>query len=64
MEALLHRHFGYEAFRPGQRQIIDSILNRTDTLAILPTGGGKSVCYQFPSYVQNEGLTLILSDSD
>ncbi|WP_251133632.1 RecQ family ATP-dependent DNA helicase [Exiguobacterium sp. s46] len=61
MEALLHRHFGYEAFRPGQRQIIDSILNGTDTLAILPTGGGKSVCYQFPSYVQNEGLTLILS---
>jgi ATP-dependent DNA helicase RecQ len=60
MEALLHRHFGYEAFRPGQRQIIESILNGTDTLAILPTGGGKSVCYQFPSYVKGEGLTLIL----
>ncbi|WP_294745693.1 ATP-dependent DNA helicase RecQ [uncultured Exiguobacterium sp.] len=61
MEALLHRHFGYEAFRPGQREIIESILNGTDTLAILPTGGGKSVCYQFPSYVKGEGLTLILS---
>ncbi|MCY1690656.1 RecQ family ATP-dependent DNA helicase [Exiguobacterium sp. SL14] len=61
MEALLHRHFGYEVFRPGQRPIIESILNGHDTLAILPTGGGKSVCYQFPSYVQGEGLTLILS---
>ncbi|WP_410501471.1 RecQ family ATP-dependent DNA helicase [Exiguobacterium acetylicum] len=61
MEALLHRHFGYEVFRPGQRPIIESILNGNDTLAILPTGGGKSVCYQFPSYVQGEGLTLILS---
>lgn len=61
MEDTLKHYFGYDTFRPGQREIVEAVLKRKDTLAILPTGGGKSVCYQFPSYMQSQGLTLILS---
>jgi ATP-dependent DNA helicase RecQ len=52
--------FGYDAFRPLQETIIRSSLAGRDTLAILPTGGGKSLCYQLPA-LQREGLTLVVS---
>ena len=57
---LLHRYWGYEAFRPQQEEIINSILAGTDTLALLPTGGGKSICYQVPALAQ-DGICLVVS---
>jgi len=61
LENILERHFHYPEFRAGQREIIESVLSGRDTLAILPTGGGKSVCFQLPSYVYPDGLTLVVS---
>jgi len=61
MEEVLKRIFRYDAFRDGQRPIVESVLDGHDTVAILPTGGGKSICYQLPSYLQTPGLTLIVS---
>lgn len=61
MEVVLERYFKYDRFRAGQKEIIESVLAGHDTLAMLPTGGGKSICYQLPSYLQPEGLTIILS---
>jgi len=52
--------FGYDAFRPLQSEIIESSLRGQDVLAILPTGGGKSLCYQLPA-LQREGLTVVVS---
>ncbi|MDX8045076.1 DNA helicase RecQ [Gracilibacillus sp. S3-1-1] len=57
---LLQKYFGYSDFRPGQQQIVDQILSEQNTLAIMPTGGGKSVCYQIPGLAQN-GVTLVIS---
>lgn len=57
---ILQRHFGYNNFRFNQLEIILSILSGNDTLAILPTGGGKSICYQIPSLIL-EGTTLVVS---
>lgn len=57
---VLQRHWGHDDFRPGQWEIIRTILERRDLLAILPTGGGKSVCFQVPALMQ-EGLTIVLS---
>ncbi len=59
MEELLPR-FGLSQFRPGQQQVISSVLEGNDTLCIMPTGGGKSLCYQLPS-IANEGLTIVVS---
>ena len=47
----LKQHFGYEAFRPGQEGVVEAILGRRDALAVMPTGAGKSVCYQVPGVV-------------
>lgn len=58
-EDSLHR-FGLESFRPGQRDVIDAVLNGDDCLCIMPTGGGKSLCYQLPS-VARKGTTLVVS---
>ncbi len=56
---LLH-HFGFPDFRPAQRRVIQSVLAGRDTLAVLPTGGGKSVCFQVPALVL-DGLTVVVS---
>jgi ATP-dependent DNA helicase RecQ len=58
--AILKEHFGYSSFKKGQEQIIESILQGRDTLGIMPTGGGKSVCYQLPALLF-QGLTLVIS---
>jgi ATP-dependent DNA helicase RecQ len=60
LEAILQQYWGHSSFRPGQRDIIDSVLSGKDTLALLPTGGGKSVCYQVPA-MQLPGLCLVIS---
>lgn len=57
---LLRQHYGYPDFRPPQRRVVDSVLAGRDTLAILPTGGGKSICFQMPALVL-EGFTLVIS---
>ncbi|MBQ8919191.1 MAG: ATP-dependent DNA helicase RecQ [Acidaminococcaceae bacterium] len=59
-EQLLKARFGYDAFRPGQREIVAAILSGRDCLALLPTGGGKSVCFQVPALMQN-GVTFVIS---
>ncbi len=57
---LLKKYFGYEQFRTGQAEIIDQILNGKDCLAIMPTGAGKSICYQIPAMIL-PGITLVIS---
>src|SRR3990172_9314660 len=52
--------FGLSSFRPGQREVIQAVLDGKDALCIMPTGGGKSLCYQLPAVVR-EGLTLVVS---
>jgi ATP-dependent DNA helicase RecQ len=58
--SVLSRVFGFSAFRPGQAEIVDAVLGGLDTLAIMPTGGGKSLCYQLPALCR-EGLTVVIS---
>lgn len=58
--ALLQKHFGYPAFRPGQEELVRAVLAGRDALGILPTGGGKSVCYQIPALALG-GLTLVIT---
>ncbi|WP_314686992.1 RecQ family ATP-dependent DNA helicase [uncultured Bifidobacterium sp.] len=56
----LRRYFGHERFRPGQEELVDAILTRHDALGVMPTGAGKSVCFQVPAAVM-PGLTLVIS---
>ena len=56
----LHKYYGYKSFRPLQQDAIDSVISGRDTLVILPTGGGKSICFQIPPIVQNK-LCLVVS---
>ncbi|WP_436853913.1 RecQ family ATP-dependent DNA helicase [Staphylococcus caeli] len=56
----LKEWFGFETFKPGQEEIINHVLNHTNTLGILPTGSGKSLCYQLPTYIKQQP-TLIIS---
>ena len=58
--AALHRHFGYADFRRGQVDVVASVLSGRDPLGVLPTGGGKSLCYQVPALVL-PGLTVVIS---
>jgi len=57
---LLQRYFGYGVFRPGQQQVIEALLSRNAALAVFPTGGGKSLCYQLPALAL-DGLSLVVS---
>src|SRR3712207_3903587 len=57
---VLKEIFGFDSFRPGQEEAIRAVLEGRDTLAVMPTGGGKSLCYQVPALMQ-ESLTVIVS---
>ena len=57
---ILQKYYGYKSFRKGQEEIINTILNGEDVLAIMPTGGGKSLCYQVPALCM-DGLTIVIS---
>ncbi|WP_428817789.1 DNA helicase RecQ [Clostridium butyricum] len=59
-QSVLEKYYGYKSFREGQENIINSIVQGRDVLAIMPTGGGKSICYQVPALML-EGLTIVIS---
>ncbi|MCK4388715.1 MAG: RecQ family ATP-dependent DNA helicase [Desulfobacterales bacterium] len=58
--AFMERIFGFRQFRPGQEEILESVLSGEDILVIMPTGGGKSLCYQVPAFLRS-GITLVIS---
>ena len=60
LSEVLGRYWGYKEFRPGQQAVIDAIVNRHDTLALMPTGGGKSLTYQVPTMATN-GLCIVIT---
>jgi ATP-dependent DNA helicase RecQ len=60
LHALLEKHFGFREFLEGQQSVIDSIVNGEDALVIMPTGGGKSLCYQLPALAL-DGITVVVS---
>jgi len=60
LTAALKRCFGFDRFRPGQEAIVSDVLSRRDVLALMPTGGGKSLCFQLPALLQ-PGVTLVVS---
>ena len=57
---LLERHFGYRSFRPQQQEVIEHVLNGNDAIVLMPTGGGKSICFQLPA-LAFDGLTVVIS---
>jgi ATP-dependent DNA helicase RecQ len=59
LEQTLQHYFGYETFRPGQKEIIEKLIAGQDVVAILPTGMGKSLCYQLPGYIFNKPVLII-----
>ncbi|MEC7965649.1 MAG: DNA helicase RecQ [Pseudomonadota bacterium] len=57
---LLSDYFGFDAFRPGQEEVVEAVANGQNTLAIMPTGGGKSLCFQLPALMR-DGVTVVIS---
>ena len=60
LQEALKKYFGYDEFRPLQQEIIDDALAGRDVFALLPTGGGKSLCFQLPALLRN-GVTIVVS---
>ena len=60
MVELLHEKFGIKRLRPGQKAVIDNVLRGLDTLAVMPTGAGKSLCFQLPALLL-PGMTVVVS---
>lgn len=60
LEATLKEEFGYDTFRPGQRELVEKVMAGQKAMGIMPTGGGKSICYQLPATILS-GLTLVVS---
>ena len=58
--AVLRDVFGFDEFRPGQKDIVDAVTQGENVLAIMPTGGGKSLCYQLPALLR-DGVTIVVS---
>ncbi|MBI3465023.1 MAG: DEAD/DEAH box helicase [Planctomycetes bacterium] len=59
LESCLRERFGLDRFRPGQREVIETVLAGRDCLCVMPTGSGKSLCYQLPALVQEGGMLVI-----
>src|SRR5215218_9835280 len=57
---VLAERFGFDSFRPGQQQVVEALLDGRSALAVFPTGGGKSLCYQLPALLL-DGLTIVVS---
>ena len=57
---ILRQVFGYDQFRPGQEEVVDSLLEGQDVLAVMPTGAGKSICYQLPALLR-QGVAVVVS---
>jgi len=56
----LRKYFGHESFRPAQEELIDALLSGRDVMGVMPTGAGKSVCFQIPAMLM-DGVTLVVS---
>lgn len=61
IDGILKKYWGYDSFRPLQRDIIESVLSGNDTLGLMPTGGGKSLTFQVPGMTFQSGLTIVVT---